>query len=848
MFGVESVRRVTGRIGLRRLAIGGLAGIVAIGGAAGVLFSASRLGARAQTPPGYTLSGYNTSGLPGFRLSVQQTLTAPGSADVATVYGSPASPTATAPSARITALARSLENDPDRIYQFVYNTILFEPQFGLHKGADGVLLDGSGGSFDQSQLMAELLRASGYQARFVLGQVNLSGADAKSILRVDNAKQACLLLAAAGTPATVNGATDCGTMSGDVSSVAMLHLWVEANIGGTWYAFDPSLKTNTKVAGLDLWTAAGTSRSAAWNNVSSGVSVSGGALNGVSATNIQNDVAGYATTLQNALITDHSGRTLKQLAGGWEVNRTEAAPRVTATPYQTSVSARWTGDVPAPYRATVRLQTAGFDHTFDLPSIYGWRTQTQLQGRALVVAVRKREHIDGRATAYFGGGLEPVQCDGALVICGTDLGQTAFDAQARRLDISINHPYAARRTGVDGASQPWSAGTFGDETVAKTLQSRREDLIVRTAGGNGGRKAAWATADDPIHLHRLMPTDSALYADCYHPVGEDPILTAEECEGQIVEPWRYWTDAGSPRNRFDDPTLMTELSWRKDGLVNAWTDLFDKTVRMIEPLSGARIFHQHSIGLASNPGSDIALDIDTVVGIGTQGTDQPHHILSALAALSVTGEALALMQTEAEHVLGSPQTRKFSTAPRRLGAATGLQVLTTAGSSSGLPGAITAETKAEIERYLARGFTVVATTGNNAFLARRNDGSEQAWIMQQPAALDGTPAFLLKGAAGETPDPLDYLGKEESRRIAANVSHSLLGAVDLRTGSMSFSEGTELSVGQGDFPYSLSFSRSYVSTGPVQGGSGLGMGWTAIGRAPSAIRRISERFYPTPKP
>ena len=33
-----------------------------------------------------------------------------------------------------------------------------------------------------------------------------------------------------------------------LTSVEMSHVWVEANIGGTWYAFDPSLKTNTKIA------------------------------------------------------------------------------------------------------------------------------------------------------------------------------------------------------------------------------------------------------------------------------------------------------------------------------------------------------------------------------------------------------------------------------------------------------------------------------------------------------------------------------------------------------------------------------------------------------------------------
>ena len=98
-------------------------------------------GAHAQSPA-----------LPSFRLSAQSSTVSPSSPELASVYGTPTSPLASAPSARITTLARALENNPDRIYQFVRNTITFEPQFGLHKGADEVLLNGSGGAFDQAQM------------------------------------------------------------------------------------------------------------------------------------------------------------------------------------------------------------------------------------------------------------------------------------------------------------------------------------------------------------------------------------------------------------------------------------------------------------------------------------------------------------------------------------------------------------------------------------------------------------------------------------------------------------------------------------------------------------------------
>ncbi|MEJ6790949.1 RHS repeat-associated core domain-containing protein [Brevundimonas sp. BR2-1] len=814
------------RVGVRRVFTATIAGVLALGSAAGLLLYAARDGARAQVWAAYYTSTYSPSDLPGLRLSVQSNLVSPTSADLATVYGSPASPTATAPSTRITTLARALESDPDRIYQFVRNTILFEPQFGLHKGADGVLLDGSGGAFDQSQLMVELLRASGYQARFVLGSVNLTGADAKSILRVETGRQACILLATAGTPASINGGTtSCASLTASLTDVQMLHVWVEAQIGGIWYAFDPSLKTNNKITGVNLWQAAGTTAAAAWTNVASGVAVSGGNVNGVSAPNIQADVAGYATALQNNLIANHSEKSLRELAGGWEIVRTEAQLRNTTLPTQGSVSTRWTGGVPASYRATLRVQTAGFDHTFDLPSIYGWRTQAQIQGRVLKVAVRSQEHVDAAATAYFAS----TPCNGVTLICGSDPGQSAFDVQARRLDLTINHPYAARRTG-----NPTPAlGTFGDELVAKSIEiGKRVDILVRTAGGNGGRGAAWAAANDPIQQHRLIPAGDD-YNNCVA-MDDGTAVQAGECDGQNAEDWRYWVqDSPHGNGPFAyGEVAVAEMGTKKDGLLNTWTDLFDKTVGILEPLSGARIFHQHSIGVALTPSyTENVLDIDTSVGIAANGNDQPHHILSALASLALTEEALAIGQSATQRPMfqGSPVQ---ATAARRMAIGTGLKVLTAPGATTSLPADVSADTRARIELYLNKGFSVVATTAGtaNAFLARRNDGSEQAWIMRsqtsgQAPDVDPRTAFR-KGAATETPNPIDYLGKAESRRIAANVAGSLLGAVDLRMGTLSFSEGTELSIGQGEFPYSLSFSRSYVSTGPVEGDSGLGMGWT----------------------
>src|SRR5258708_2518876 len=62
----------------------------------------------------------------------------------------------------IQALARGLENDPKRIFDFVHDHIRFQGYFGCKKGAQLTLLERSGSDWDQCALLAALLRSAGY--------------------------------------------------------------------------------------------------------------------------------------------------------------------------------------------------------------------------------------------------------------------------------------------------------------------------------------------------------------------------------------------------------------------------------------------------------------------------------------------------------------------------------------------------------------------------------------------------------------------------------------------------------------------------------------------------------------
>ena len=63
--------------------------------------------------------------------------------------------------ASIAELARALRNDVDLIFEWVFNNVENHITYGLQKGGVGAIIDGFGNSFDQSDLMIQLLRQAG---------------------------------------------------------------------------------------------------------------------------------------------------------------------------------------------------------------------------------------------------------------------------------------------------------------------------------------------------------------------------------------------------------------------------------------------------------------------------------------------------------------------------------------------------------------------------------------------------------------------------------------------------------------------------------------------------------------
>ncbi|MCU7804214.1 MAG: hypothetical protein KZQ96_13535 [Candidatus Thiodiazotropha sp. (ex Lucinoma borealis)] len=175
-------------------------------------------------------------------LSRDEQLQTPESVDFSATVDAPLSE-------EILALARSLNYDYIRIYEYVHNNIRTEWYAGAMKGAVGALRQKSGNDVDQASLLIALYRASGVTARYIHGVVELPIDRLQASLGVSDANQAIRAVTLAGIAFTpiVQGGT--------ISALQMEHTWVSAYVpyinyrgavvdtsGKIWLSLVPALK------------------------------------------------------------------------------------------------------------------------------------------------------------------------------------------------------------------------------------------------------------------------------------------------------------------------------------------------------------------------------------------------------------------------------------------------------------------------------------------------------------------------------------------------------------------------------------------------------------------------------
>lgn len=329
------------------------------------------------------------------------------------------------------------------VYEYVRNRIDTEFMFGAHKGSVGVILDGSGTAFDQAALMVDVLKVSGVTATLKYGTITLTQQQFSDWTGISQAKAACQFLAQGGIPGMV--ANGCSS-TGGTGTVSLNHVWVEAVTPGGSFLFDPSYKPYTHRTGINLATATGLSAGEA-----AAEARNNGAASGTTVGHL--DASGLGGLLQDAsetLLTrmkqsDLQGADISEVVGGRSIQpyiRSGTALQQTSLPYTTTLISTWAA-MPDQFRAkfTVEVEydeAAQYTANFFSDEIYGRKLQILPEQVAATdvgaaYAYRPRLVWDG-VTLHQGVGIDDIQ-DSPLDLLFT-----------------VDHPFAGRADGgsIDG--------------------------------------------------------------------------------------------------------------------------------------------------------------------------------------------------------------------------------------------------------------------------------------------------------------------------------------------------------------------------------------------------------------
>ena len=205
---------------------------------------------------------------------------------------------------RIQDLARGLDHNWERCFDFVRNNILFSPYPGILKGPERTLLDREANAADQAFLLCALLRASGYGSATVLYTPlnDDSSAESGFILPIYNYD--------GNTPYNVADwlweggdfeisrkfyMNDMYMRWIDGTHLAIEHFWVRVEIDGQQIDLDPSVKPQPKTYAKNAFRDSGYDREAF-------LAAAGGTVDANGVKNLsESGIAAYLTARVNEL-------------------------------------------------------------------------------------------------------------------------------------------------------------------------------------------------------------------------------------------------------------------------------------------------------------------------------------------------------------------------------------------------------------------------------------------------------------------------------------------------------------------------------------------------------------------
>jgi hypothetical protein len=385
--------------------------------------------------------------------------------------------------------ANELGRDPVKMYEFVRNTIDYEPYYGSRKGANETLWEKAGNDFDQASLLIALYRYSGIPARYVQGVVEIPIAKAMNWVGVEKPEAAAKLFSAAGVPvkAIMSG--------GKIVKLEIEHCWAEAYVpyesyrgvaagAGAgkrqWVALDASWKRYSTrsvpdsgrgvAAPLDAtMTAEGASLFSIDETNSSVICTDMSALRGF-IDEAQGRVASYAQSVAPSMPV--SELTSARVIAGADVDMLPSA-----MPFRGAHASFERSQLTTSCQSRIAVQVGGSSVEFPIASVLSKRLSVSFVpstggDRALLEATGGQ--FD--APAYLLAVVPAVRVNGTIVATGTacQLGAPQQVTEVFR-DGNREETVANSLTAGEEAGLLLSSGRVPDELVGETLDEIRAE-------------------------------------------------------------------------------------------------------------------------------------------------------------------------------------------------------------------------------------------------------------------------------------------------------------------------------------------------------------------------------------
>lgn len=767
---------------------------------------------------------------------------------------------ATAP--EIVELARALKNDPDLIYEYVYNNIQTLPEAGSLKGPVGALVDGKGTATDQAELMVMLLQQAALtntaisNPQYLNGNIWLTPAQLTAWLGTDsNPNSALAALNAGGAP--VDGVTSVGGKW----CMPVNWTWVQVKIGTGTYVFDPASKLSneqaadlsgqdanctsfnatpttvhsyTRKAGVNLSTATGyTAGSTSFMGSGSGGAEQGATITGAAnmPATVQNinrgNIRGNLTTYSNALVTwirgNHATSTAgvtsaeastADIIGGASINALPIGFQVrqASLPYQQSSTAPTALTDLGPLRSTLTMTLC--------PAVTGSCTPTSSN-----TAVLNSSDIYGHRLSLFTNSSNQVALtlDGAPVLAQDNstpmVGVLNTPATTQPLLVSVQQPF---HSGPDTdflytvIGNPYVIETAWGPTGRGMIEKHRKQLFLNNQANPS------APASEPILGESLAVLGYTWTAE---------LSRADELTSQISSVELTWfhgvglvgmrafdaSGNGSPYvdlplNAFGAAQLINHPS--SDSLTPTETAAYMTSTEIgsvlesgaLEQTSGTPGGTANQVAVSTVKLLDMAVanhdtiyDLNTSTWAGAQSAFNSNYYAGDYQRIDCF-----IVPTDAI----CPATGAASM--RVIAAGNGKQMVPTTGGGFAGSGflslsADSSEIDAIITGGLSGGFGTVIDS--MAFFYGSTSQSQSAF--NTPAITSIAAGFLASTSGASATGP----------GVASGID-----PINMVDGAFT-NDHTDLTVGSGAMPYGLNFERHYDSASRLAMGS-MGGGWT----------------------